>query len=85
MGSGGGDRLILGDNDDDDEIRMGARGGLDVSTGLLARESDSRDSLNSLSPPRLSDDEYEDDEDAELLLARLQQQNERSWSRYSFC
>lgn len=81
MGSGGGDRLILGDNDDDDEIRMGARGGLDVSTGLLARESDSLDSLNSLSPPRLSDDEYEDDEDAELLLARLQQQNERSWSR----
>jgi hypothetical protein len=78
MGSGGGDRLILGDNDDDDEIRMGARGGLDVSTGQLARESHS---LNSLSPPRLSDDEYEDDEDAELLLARLQQQNERSWSR----
>ncbi len=78
MGSGGGDRLILGDNDDDDEVRMGARGGLAVSTGLLARE---RDSLNSLSPPRLSDDEYEDDEDAELLLARLQQQNERSWSR----
>ena len=66
MGSGGGDRLILADDEEhEDEIRMGTRDIGDFG------------GLGSISPPDVEDD----DEDAEELLMRLQEQNERSWSR----
>jgi hypothetical protein len=67
MGSGGGDQLILAEDDEhDDEIRRGARGLGDLG------------GLGSMSP---ADEDDDDDDDAEELLMRLQEQNERSWSR----
>ena len=66
MGRGGGDQLILGEDDDDDDEIRFGRG-------------DSLGELGALSPPSVDDD---DEDDAEELLRRLQEQNERSWSRF---
>jgi hypothetical protein len=66
MGRGGGDQLILGEDDGEDVVRMGS--------GL---NDDALGALGALSPPYVDDDE----DDAEELLQRLQAQSERSWSR----
>ena len=67
MGTGGGDRLILGEDADEDEMQL--------ATG---RHSVELGDLGAMSPPDVDDD---DEDDAEELLKRLQEQNERSWSR----
>lgn len=75
MGTGGGDRLILGEDDAADEVRLGGgevRGTSPAADGLLGQ----------LVPSDVGGDEEEDDDDdAEELLRRLREQNERSWSR----
>ena len=68
MGSGGGDQLILAEDDEhDDEIRRGARGLGDLG------------GLGSMSPADEDDDD--DDDDAEELLMRLQEQIGRASGR----
>jgi hypothetical protein len=72
MGTGGGDRLILDEEDEgNDEIRWGVEVGGGTGAGILG----------GMSPPEVEDDE---DDDAEELLRRLQERNERSWSRSRF-
>jgi len=74
MGGGGGDRLILADDDEhEDEIRMG--------TGLGETRVYGLGELGYMSPPEVEDE----DDDAEELLMRLQEQSERSWSRSLHC
>ena len=60
MGRGGGDQLILGEDDGEDVVRMGS-----------ALNDDALGALGALSPPYVDDDE----DDAEELLQRLQAQN----------
>ena len=78
MGRGGGDQLILGEEDEDDEIRLGGRGG-DMAVGEAVGGRAELGMLRAMSPPML--EEEEEEEDAEELLKRLREQNERSWSR----
>ena len=73
MGTGDGDRLILGEEDEADEVQL--RGGKGRGTG-----TNHADLLGEFGSPGVEEDE-EEDEDAEELLRRLQEQNERSWSR----
>ena len=59
MGTGGGDRLILDEEDEgNDEIRWGVAVGGGMGAGMLGE----------LGPPEVEDDE---DDDAEELLRRL--------------